>query len=201
MPASQEIPTNEGIENQIKAAIDNNATDNPHATVDPVSGKMAVVGDATAIEVPNYKYEIEYEYTPEMLTAEDKAQCQEIDGKYYLKLTYENKRVKPLYRTKVVLILTRVLADALVVDATGYGADHLEGEMILNVLDDHLEDVLELAHLTLGVKTEQLEYMTAPSLAGFFANLIKNEPNIIEDCVNFLSRSVKNLEKDVAEKK
>lgn len=201
MPASQEMPTNESIENKIKSAIDNNATDNPHATVDPATGKMAVVGDATQIETKNYKYEIEYEYTEDMLTPEDKAQCREQDGRYFLKLTYSDKRVRPIYRTKVVMILTRVLADALIIDAEGYSSDFVEGKMIMNILDEHLDDVLDIAHMTLGVDRTQLEFMTLPSLGGFFADFLRNEPNIIEECVNFLLQSRKNLEKEKAEKK
>lgn len=201
MPPKMEQPTNEDIEAKIKDAIDNNATDNPHATVDPTTGKMAVVGDATEIEVPNFQYKIEYEYLPELLTAEDKKQCKEVDGKYYLTLTYTNKRVKPIYRTKVVMILTRVLADALVIDAEGYSSDFVEGNIIMKILDEHLDDVLEIARMVLGVEREQLEYMTMPSLGIFFGDFLRNEPNIIEECVNFLSRSRKNLAKEEQKKK
>lgn len=201
MPPKMELPTSESIEEKIKNAVDNNATDNPHATVDPTTGKMAVVGDATELEVPTYQYEIEYEYTPEMLTAEEQRQCKEIDGRYYLTLTYSDKRVRPIYRTKVVMILTRVLADALIIDAEGYSSDYVEGSMIMKILDEHLDDILELARMVLGVEKSQLEFMTMPSLGNFFAGLIKNEPNIIEECVNFLSRSLKNSAKKQAEKK
>ena len=201
MPPKMELPTSENIEEKIKNAVDNNATNNPHATVDPTTGKMAVVGDATELEVPTYQYEIEYEYTPEMLTAEEQRQCKEIDGRYYLTLTYSDKRVRPIYRTKVVMILTRVLADALIIDAEGYSSDYVEGNMIMKILDEHLDDILELARMVLGVEKSQLEYMTMPSLGNFFAGLINNEPNIIEECVNFLSRSLKNSEKKRAEKK
>lgn len=200
MPLPKEI-TNESIEEKIKEAVDNNATDNPHATIDPTSGKMAVVGDATEIDVPTYAYEVEFEYTPEMLTADDKKSCKEVDGRYYLTLTYQNKRVKPIYRTKVVMILTRILADAMIIDAEGYSSDYVEGNMIMKILDEHLEDVLDLAHFVLGVEKSQLEYMTMPSLGIFFGDLIKNEPNIIEECVNFLSQSIRNSAKAVAEKK
>jgi len=201
MPTNPTEITNESIEAKIKEAVDNNATDNPHATVDPTTGKMAVVGDATEIETPNYQYEVEFEYLPEMLTAEDKKNCREADGRYYLKLTYTNKRVKPIYRTKVVMILTRILADAMIIDAEGYSSDYVEGNMIMKILDEHLEDVLELAHFVLGVDREQLEYMTMPSLGIFFGDLIRNEPNIIEECVNFLSQSLRNSAKAAAEKK
>ena len=200
MPLPKEL-NNESIEEKIKEAVDNNATDNPHATIDPTSGKMAVVGDATEIDVPTYAYEIEFEYTPEMLTAEDKKNCKEIDGKYYLTLTYTNKRVKPIYRTKIVMIMTRILADAMIIDAEGYSSDYVEGSMIMKILDEHLEDVLDLAHFVLGVDKSQLEYMTMPSLGIFFGDLIKNEPNIIEECVNFLSQSLRNSAKAAAEKK
>lgn len=201
MQNQPKIPTSDEIENKIKSAIDNNATNNPHVAVDPDTGKMAVVGDATEIETPTYKYEIEFEYTAEMLSPEDMQACKERDGKYYLTLTYENKRVKPLYRTKIVLILTRVLADALVIDAEGYSSDYIEKAALLKVLDDHLDDVLDMAVMVLGVPKEQLEYMTLPSLADFFANLIKNEPNIIQECVRFLLQSRKSSEKEPAKEK
>ena len=201
MASQTKIPTNDEIESKIKSAIDNNATDNPHPSVDLDTGKMAVVGDATEIEVPNYKYEIEFEYTKDMLTPEDMKACKEEDGRYFLTLTYENRRVKPIYRTKVVLILTRVLADALIVDTEGYSSDFVEQNVIMKVLDEHLDDILELARMTLGVDKAQLEYMTLPSAANFFASLLKNEPNIIEECVRFLLRSQKKSEKEQAEKK
>lgn len=201
MPASQEMPTNESIEKKIKSAIDNNDTDNPYATIDPTTGKMAVVGDATKLEVENRQYEIEYEYTADMLTPEDKAQCKEVDGHYLLKLTYPNKRVRPIYRVKVVMILTRILADALVVDTEGYSSDYVESTMLFKILDDHLEDVLDIAHMVLGVNKEQLEFMTMPSLADFLATFLNNEPNIIKECVNFLSQSGKSSETKEAEKK
>ena len=204
MPPKTTNPTeinSEDIAEKLKDAVDNNATDNPHVAVDPATGKMAVVGDATALEVPTYKYEIEYEYLPELLTAEDKKNCKEIDGKYYLTLTYADKRVKPVYRTKVVMVLTRVLADAMVVDAEGYSSDYLEGNMVMKILDEHLDDILDIARMVLGVEKEQLEYMTLPSVGNFFADFIKNEPNIIEECVRFLLRSRKNSEKTEQEKK
>lgn len=200
-PINQGITRDEDIEAKIKGAIDSNATDNPHPAIDPSTGKMAVVGDATALEVPNYKYEIEFEYTPDMLTADDKANCVERDGKFYLTLTYEGKRVKPIYRTKVVMLLTRILADALIIDAKGYSSDFVDKKVITKVLDDHLDDTLDLAVMVLGVERVQLEYMTITSLAGFFADLIRNEPNIIEECVRFLSQLPKNSAKAEAEKK
>lgn len=199
MATKNQLPTSNEIEATIKEAIDSNATDNPHATVDPTTGKMAVVGDATQIEVPDYKYTITYEYTEDMLSEEDKKSCKEEDGKFYLTLHYSGKRVKPLYRTKAVMIFTRVLADALVVDTTGYSSDHINSELILKVIDEHLQDILELANIVLGIEKEQLEYMTITSLAEFFAAFMKNEPNIIEECVNFLSQSLRHLEEKQAE--
>ena len=200
MPTTPTEINNEDIEKKIKDAIDNNATDNPHVAVDPDTGKMAVVGDATELEVPNHKYEIEFEYTEDMLTPEDKRNCEERDGRYYLKLTYTDKRVKPIYRTKVVMILTRILADALIIDAEGYSSDYVENNMIFKVLDEHLEDVLEIAHMVLGVDKAQLEYMTMPYLGIFFGDFMKNEPNIIEECVHFLSQSLSDLAKTQAER-
>lgn len=195
------LPTSEDIESKIKAAVDNNATDNPHPSVDLDTGKMAVVGDATEIETPNYAYKIEFQYTEDMLSEEDKKNCKKDGDYYFLTLTYTGKRVKPIYRTKVVLILTRVLADALIIDADGYSSDYVEQTAILKVLDDHLDDILDMAVMVLGVSRDQLEYMTLPSLADFFASLIKNEPNIIEECVRFLARSQSSSEKTPAENK
>lgn len=195
------LPTSEDIESKIKAAVDNNATNNPHPSVDLDTGKMAVVGDATEIETPNYAYKIEFQYTEDMLSEEDKKSCKKDGDYYFLTLTYTGKRVKPIYRTKVVLILTRVLADALIIDADGYSSDYVEQTATLKVLDDHLDDILDMAVMVLGVSRDQLEYMTLPSLADFFASLIKNEPNIIEECVRFLARSQSSSEKTPAENK
>lgn len=197
-PINRNVITNtpttiEEIEGKLKDAIDTNATDNPHMAIDPEKGKMAVVGDANALEKPDYKYDIEYEYTADMLSAEDKnnLRYEEDVDRYYLTLHYEGKRVKPIYRTKVVMLLTNILADAFVVDATGYTSDQIDGQVVQKITDKHLDDVLELAHIVLGVDKEQLEYMTFFSVLDFFTRLLKNEPNIIGECVNFLLRSQK----------
>lgn len=181
------------IEDKIRDAIDTNATDNPHMAVDPTQGKMAVVGDANALEVPDYKYDIEYEYTADMLTPEDKKNMRyEADtDRYYLDLHYEGKRVKPIYRTKAVMLLTSILADLSIVDATGYSSDQVNGAVVQKMIDQHIEDVLELAHIVLGVEKEQLEYMTVIAVLDFFTKFLKNEPNIIGECVNFLLQSRK----------
>lgn len=199
-PKTTEI-SNEDIEAKIKSAIDNNATDNPHVNIDPSTGKMAVVGDATEIETPDYKYEIEYEYFSEQLSPEDRVNCAFRDGKYYLKLTYTGKRVRPIYRTKIVMILTRILADAMIIDAEGYSSDYVEGRMVMHILDEHLEDIIDMAHMVLNVDKDQLTYMTLGSAGSFFSDLLRNEPNIIEECVRFLSQSLRNSAKAAAKKK
>lgn len=193
--APKDLPTNEDIEAKLKTAIDSNATDNPHVNIDPESKKMAVVGDATQITPPDYKYTIEYEYDSTLVAPEEASKLREEDGKYYLTLTYEGKRIKPIYRTKAVMILTKVLSDAMVVDATGYSSDYIESNMVMSIITEHTDDLLDLANIVLGVSKDQLEYMTEVSLVTFLADVLRNEPNILEECTNFLSRSLKNLEK------
>lgn len=191
----KDLPTNEDIEAKLKTAIDSNATDNPHVNIDPESKKMAVVGDATQIAPPDYKYTIEYEYDSALVAPEEASKLREENGKYYLTLIYEGKRIKPIYRTKAVMILTKVLSDAMVVDATGYSSDYIESNMVMSIITEHTDDLLDLANIILGVSKDQLEYMTEVSLVTFLADVLRNEPNILEECTNFLSRSLKNLEK------
>lgn len=187
--------TADDIEAKLKGAIDDNATDNPHMAIDPTKGKMAVVGDATEIQVPDYKYKIEYEYTPDLVSIadRDKLRYEEALDAYYLDVTYEGKRVKPIYRTKAVVLLTGILADAAIIDTTGYSSDQVDGAIVERIIDKHVEDILELAHIVLGVERDQLEYMTVISMITFFTDLLRNEPNIIAECVNFLSQSRKKM--------
>lgn len=170
---------------QMAQAIDNNMQDSPAISIDPKSNNVSVVGDPNNLHPTNGDYTIKYEYLPEEISATDRSML-DYDPKtkrYVGTLHYKNKRVKPLYRTKVSSILLSILTDIGVLTEEGYSSSALQayvGEVFIN----HTEDILELASLVLGEKKERLEH--AQELFTFLTQLIENEPNIINETSNFL---------------
>ena len=165
---------------QMAQAIDNNMQDSPAVSIDPKSNNVSVVGDPT-----NGDYTIVYEYLPEEISATDRSMLDYDPNtkRYTGTLHYKNKRVKPLYRTKVSSILLTILTDIGVLTEEGYTSSALQahvGEVFIN----HTEDILELASLVLGERKERLEH--ARELFTFLVQLIENEPNIINETNNFL---------------
>lgn len=170
---------------QMAQAIDNNMQDSPAVSIDPKSNNVSVVGDPNNLHPTSGDYTIVYEYLPEEISATDRTMLDYDPStkRYTGTLHYKNKRVKPLYRTKVASILLSILTDIGVLTEEGYTSEALQahvGEVFIN----HTEDILELASLVLGERKERLEH--ARELFTFLVQLIENEPNIINETNNFL---------------
>lgn len=183
---------------QMAQAIDNNMQDSPAISIDPKSNNVSVVGDPNNLHPTNGDYTIVYEYMPEEISATDQSMLDyDPERKIYTgTLHYKNKRVKPLYRTKVSSILLTILTDIGVLTEEGYSAKMLQAH-VGDVFINHTEDILELASLVLGERKERLEH--ARELFIFLVQLIENEPNIINETSNFLESMQKTSTEPVAQ--
>ena len=180
----------EKMQKQLGDAIDNNQKDSPAMTIDPATNKMSVVGNPNNTHPTSGRYVVTYEYYPEEVAEEDKKSLEHVVDKkngidkYLLKVTYENRRVKPLYRTQVVTTLLDILGDLNVLTEDGhYTSEQLSdaGKVFIN----HTSDLMELARIVLDESPERLEHAT--ELITFLTQLLENEPNIINEVTNFLA--------------
>ncbi len=201
-PTTQPIPQQYDKPTQlVKDGIDNNAKDSPRISIDPDSQKMAVVGDPNNVKPTRGDYKLTFLYPEDEVSVGDKELMtyREATHEYAATVTYSAKRVKPLYRSKVVLLLSRIFADTEVFEKDGYTTEYLQNH-IGGVLVEHIEDIAEIARMTLGVPREQVEYMDEESLAGFINQFLENEPNIMAEAANFLLSSSAKTRKAVEAK-
>lgn len=184
-------PSSIDAEEKVKESIDNNAQPSPQLSLDPASSKMSVVGDPNEIQPTKGDYQLTFIYEEDEVSEADKAKMKkQADGTYAVTVKYEHRRVKPLYRTRVTLIVGRILSDMGVVTADGYNSEMLATKAT-ETLVDHIEDMAEVARMVLGIPREQMEYMSGDELAVFFSQLLDNEPNIIKEAVVFLGQRLK----------
>lgn len=178
-------------EDKVKAmaeAIENNQQDSPALTTDPASNTMSVVGDANNTHPTTGEYKITYAYRDGEIPDADKADLRKDPNQdiWYADVTYQNCRVKPIYRTKVTALMLEILADLGIITERGYSVTDFTAEVGMKFLQ-HIDDVLELAVCVIGEKRERLQYMNDP--VDFFNQLLKNEPNLINEATNFLASS------------
>lgn len=193
-------PSSIDAEEKVKEAIDNNAQPSPQLSLDPASSKMSVVGDPNEIQPTKGDYQLTFIYEEDEVSEADKTKMKkQADGTYAVTVKYEHRRVKPLYRTRVTLIVGRILSDMGVVTADGYNSEMLATKAT-ETLVDHIEDMAEVARMVLGIPREQMEYMSGDELAVFFSQLLDNEPNIIKEAVVFLGQRLKEQASVVSEK-
>lgn len=175
---------------KLAEAIENNASDAPHLSTDPDTQKPSVVGDPNKIgNERRGTYTITFAYPADQLTNEDKQRMRldEKTGYYLADMTYVDKRIKPLYRGRIVVLLTELTAKMGAIDLEGYTSDFSTTSMGRVLLND-TDKLAELAKMILGIPDEQIEYMMPYSLANFFVQIFQNEPNIIGESANFLSQ-------------
>lgn len=172
----------------LKEGIDNNAQDSPRLNIDPDSQKMAVVGDPNNVKPANKPYHLVFCYPEDAVSEEDKLKMKKVGDEYVATVTYENVRVKPLYRTKVAMTITKIMVDLGVVTKAGYSTDNVNA-IAAQLLTNHLMEISELAKLVLDVPEEQIPFLNAGCLYDFFNTLLNNEPNIMQEGTNFLSYS------------
>lgn len=186
----EETRINQELAPKLADAIDNNASDTPHLSTDPDTLKPSVVGDPNKVENQRGTYSLTFAYPEDQLTAEDKARMRQdpkLKGYYLADVTYVDKRIKPLYRGRIVVLLTELTSKLGAIDLSGYTSDFSMENMGKVLLND-TEKLAELARMILGIPQEQIEYMTPYSLAHFFVQIFQNEPNIIGESANFLSQ-------------
>ena len=181
-------PNLDKMAEELKKGIDNNAQDSPRLNIDPDSQKVAVVGDPNNIKPKNKPYHLVFCYPEDAVSEEDKLRMEKVGDEYVATVTYDNVRVKPLYRTKVAMTLMKIMVDLGVVTKDGYSSDNVNG-IAAQLLTNHLVEISELAKLVLDVPEEQIPYLNAGCLYEFFNTLIENEPNIMQEGSNFLSYS------------
>ena len=150
-------PLNESAQ-AIKDGIDNNGQSSPSLSIDPDTNKMSIVGDPNETKPTDGYYKLNFLYPADMVSAEDKARMtyEEDTDEYRATVNYEHCRVKPLYRTKITLLVSRILADMGVIDKDGYTSDFVSNA-IGEVLIDHIEDLAEIARMVLRVPRDQFE--------------------------------------------
>lgn len=172
----------------LKDGIDNNAQDSPRLNIDPDSQKMAVVGDPNNVKPKNTPYHLVFVYPEDTISEEDKLRMKKEGDEYIATVEYPNVRVKPLYRTKVAMLVTNILIDLNVITKDGYSSDNVN-MITAKLLTDHLTEIADLVHFVLDVPKEQIPYLNAGCLYEFFTTLLNNEPNIMQEGTNFLSYS------------
>lgn len=178
----------EKMAQKLSKAIDENATDEPALSINPKDGKPAVVGDPTKINRSKGKYSIEFAYHEDEITAEDKQRMKKAKepGYYLLTMHYENKRIQPLYRAKIVALLTDIMVSMNLEDLDGYTSEASKYEISKAVLNK-TDQIAELVRMVVGVPQDQIVHMTPRSLIDFMGQLINNEHNILKESTNFLS--------------
>lgn len=163
-------------------------TDAPRLSIDPDTQKAAVVGDATALPEKKGTYQLTFGYPPEEVSEEDKLRMKKHKktGYYTATITYKDIFIKPLHRAKVAEVMTRVLADANIIDLEGY-TTKVQKEMFGEAFLKHNDAICEIIELMLKVPHDQLEYLMPLEPGKFVIQLFQNEPNLIKEANNFLS--------------
>ena len=186
----EQSPELDKMAETIKAGIDNNAKDSPQVSIDPETSKMSVIGDPNNVQPTSGDYALTFLYPADQVPEVDKPRMiyREETDEYAATVKYQSRRVKPLYRTKVTILIAKILDDMGVIDDSGYNSA-LVSETAGLTLVNHSEDLADLARMILNVPREQMDYMDAESLAGFFNQLLDNEPNIVKEAVVFLMQS------------
>lgn len=172
---------------QLEKAIEQDTTA-PRLSIDPDTQKPAVVGDPTNLPEKKGTYTLTFAYPPEEVSEEDKLKMKEHTktGYYTATVTYENIFIKPLYRAKIAEVMTRVLADANIIDLQGY-TSKVQEEMFGGAFLKHNEEICEIIKLMLKIPDEQIEYLMPLEPGKFVVQLFQNEPNLIKEANNFLS--------------
>ena len=173
----------------IKQGMEANSQDSPQLSIDPETQKMSVVGDPNQIKPSNGDYTLTFLYSPDEITEMDKENMKYRDetDEYAVEIKYLGKRVKPLYRQKIDLLLADIFEDMGVLDQTGFDTSKVQ-EQTSYVLLDNIDKVAEIAYLVCGIPKDQVDHLDALGLGDFLAQLLTNEPNILKESVAFLAQ-------------
>lgn len=174
----------------LQNAVENNQQNSPTLSIDPKSERVSVVGDPNNLHPTKGEYKLKFEYDPSEVSEKDKPNLtfNEKTGKYIAEITYTNCRLKPAYRTQVLVIFADILVEAGVLSSRGYTVEEVTqatGRVFLN----HIPDLITMASLVLGESKERLENAPSEELVSFFSQFMENEPNILNEAHNFLASS------------
>ena len=173
----------------IQKGMDENSQPSPQLSIDPDTQKMAVVGDPNQIKPTNGDYTLTFLYSADEITEIDRENMKyrEETDEYAAEIKYMGKRVKPLYRQKIDLLLADIFEQMGVLDQTGFDTSKVQ-EQTSAVLLDNIDKVAEIAYLVCGIPKDQVDHLDPLGLADFLAQLLANEPNILKESVAFLAQ-------------
>ena len=173
----------------IQKGMDENSQPSPQLSIDSDTQKMAVVGDPNQIKPTNGDYTLTFLYSADEITEIDKENMKyrEETNEYAAEIKYMGKRVKPLYRQKIDLLLADIFEQMGVLDQTGFDTSKVQ-EQTSAVLLDNIDKVAEIAYLVCGIPKDQVDHLDPLGLADFLAQLLANEPNILKESVAFLAQ-------------
>lgn len=177
----------------IRGGIDNNASEAPALSIDPKSDQVSIVGDPNKVDETKGEYTITFVYNESDLSEEDKVKMKKSefnDDEYEAVVKYTDKRVKPINRTTIAMILADILVRMGVLAEDGsYSTDEMNNRTV-RVFLENIEKIGEIARMTLDIPENQVKYISPDSLVEFFLSLLQNEPNIIKESASFLEPSL-----------
>lgn len=181
----------EAASNEIQDAINNNSQPSPHISIDPDTNKVGVVGDPNIVKPTSGDYTVEFELDEETASPEDikMAKYNKELNKYIMTVNFKGKRVKPLYRSRVVFLILGILTSLDVMDQEGYTTSGFPSNFSSKLLS-HIVEIGEIMQLVLGIDKDKIEYVSDISALSFFADLLNNEPNICKECIGFLGQQM-----------
>lgn len=174
----------------IQNGMENNSQDSPQLSIDPETQKMAIVGDPNLVKPSNGEYKLTFLYSPDEITEIDKKtmKYRKETNEYAAEIKYVGKRVKPLHRQKIDLLLADIFEAMGVLDNTGFDPENVEGEKLAMALLDKIDSVAEIAYLVCDLPKNQVAHLDAMEMATFLSQLLANEPNILKESVAFLAQ-------------
>ena len=182
----------------LQDGVNANNTNSPQLSIDPASDRVAIIGDPNEIKPTDGTYKLSFRFQEDEVSESDKAKMvkDETTGEYCYSVTYEHKRVKPLYREKITLIVIDLFEKLGVISENGYSIENLKPNPG-SVLVDNIEEIATIAQLTCGIPKDQIENLDPTGLAEFISQFLVNEPNILKEAVVFLVQQSKLRQKPV----
>lgn len=176
----------------LKGGIEANSTNAPQMSIDPKTQAVSVVGDPNEIKVNPRTYKLIFSYPEDELTEEDKLKMtpsEVAEGEYEATVTYENRRVRPINRTKISMYVGNIFNDiGLFQDDGSYDSETVTRQSA-ELFVQHVDKIAEMAEMVLEVPHEQMKYVRSDCLIDFFLTMLQSEPNVIKEAASFLGAS------------
>lgn len=187
----------------LQGGIDANSTTAPQMSIDPKTSAVSVVGDPNQIDNGPRPYKILFSYPEDEITEEDKLRMkpsEESEGEYLAEVTYENKRVRPIHRTKIAMGVGKIFNDMGLFSEDGSYDSATLTEESARIFLDHIEEIADMARMILEIPDSQVPFIRSDCLVDFFVDMLHNEPNVIKEAASFLGvQSRQRLAKMVTE--